>query len=398
MSRDIATTHKKTGPLDELRVLEVGNIVAGPFAGSILADLGADVVKIEHPETGDFVRSTGDVGKAIFYALNRNKRSVALDLKQADDLDALYELVEVSDVFIQNLGPGTASRLDIDYPSLKRRNINLIYLSIDGFRAGPYAEYPGMDVVAEAMSGLMSVTGEAGGQPFRVGTSIADMGSALYGLLGVMIALRERKRTGQGQRVDGTLFEATAHWMGYWLTYADWFDENPDPLGASHPNWGLYDVFEMEGGWLFIGVTNDRHWDTFCEAVEMDEIRTDERFKTHSNRLKNKSELLATVQEQIKDMSRETLFKRLASNGVPAAPVKQPSDLTDDPGLEAAGLLARFETADEDAADQLQSILAPVSGDRFETHQYRNPPNIGEHNTEVLTEWPEASKDGATDR
>jgi len=398
MSGETTTPRNKNGPLDDLRVLEVGNIVAGPFAGSILADLGADVVKIEHPETGDFVRSSGDAGTAIFHALNRNKRSVALDLKQASDLEALYELVEVADVFIQNLGPGTASRLDIDYSSLKQRNSKLIYLSIDGFRAGPYADYPGMDVVAEAMSGLMSVTGESGGQPLRVGTSIADMGSALYGLLGVMIALRERKRTGQGQRVHGTLFEAVAHWMGYWLTYSDQFDRDPDPLGASHPNWGLYDVFKMEGGWLFIGVTNDRHWETFCEVVGMKELQIDERFKTASDRLRNKPELLDTVQEHVEVMDRETLFNRLATEGVPAAPVKQPSDLHDDSGLEAAGFIARFETLNEDTTDELQSILAPVSGDRFETHQYRNPPAIGEHTTEVLAEWSGASQDGATDR
>lgn len=384
---------QRVGPLADLRVLELGNIVSAPFAGSILADLGADVVKIELPETGDFVRSAGDAGEAIFDALNRNKRSVALDLKQEDDRGALYELVEVADVFIENLSPGTVARLGVDYPTLEQRNPELIYLTINGFRDGPYSDYPGTDVVAEAMSGLMSVTGEPGGQPLRVGTSIADMGGALYGLLGVMIALRQRECTGEGQRVDGTLYETAAHWMGYWLTYADRFDRDPDPLGASHPNWGLYDVFEMDGGWLFIGVTSDRHWETFCEVADLEHLQTDERFETASDRLRNKADLLDVVQERLHDQNRETLFARLASDGVPAAPVRHPSDLRDDPALEAAELLATFETAEGDDEQPLQSVLVPVSGDRFAPRQYRRPPTIGEHMAEVFNDWTDGSRD-----
>ncbi|MDR9382654.1 MAG: CoA transferase, partial [Natronomonas sp.] len=252
--------HGMNGPLSDLRVLELGNIVAGPFASSILADLGAEVVKIERPGAGDSIRSSGESGDVIFNALNRNKRSIALDLKDEDDLAAMYSVVDVADVFIENLGRGTPERLGIGYEDLRARNSKLIYLSIKGFQEGPYGEHAGMDVVAEAMSGLMSVTGEPGRQPVRVGTSIADMGGAMYGIMGVMIALRERERTGEGQRVDGTLFESAAHWMGYWITYADRFGRDPEPLGASHPSWGLYDVFETVGGWLFVGVTNDRQW------------------------------------------------------------------------------------------------------------------------------------------
>lgn len=374
-----------SGPLGDLRVLELGNIVAGPFASSILADLGAEVVKIERPGVGDAIRSSGDSGAAIFNSLNRNKRSIALNLKDEDDVAALHDLIEVTDVFVENLGRGTPERLGIDYATLRERNPELVYLSIKGFQEGPYGEHAGMDVVAEAMSGLMSVTGEPGRKPVRVGTSIADMGAAIYGVLGVMVALRERERTGEGQRVDGTLFEAAAHWMGYWLTYADLVGRDPEPLGASHPSWGLYDVFEMDGGWLFIGVTNDRHWDAFCEATDLEELREDERFGTASDRRENKRELLDTVQDRLRNADREALFDRLAAANVPVAPVNEPSDLRDDPGLTAADLLARFRTADGD--EDTQTVLAPVVGERFGPSQYRDPPRVGQHTEEVLREW-----------
>lgn len=387
MSDTIDERSDRTGPLSDLRVVELGNIVAGPFASSILADLGADVVKIERPDVGDSIRSSGDSGEAIFDALNRNKRSVALNLKESNHLEDFYRLIEMADVFIENLGRGTPERLEIDYATLNERNPELIYLSIKGFQEGPYGGYAGMDVVAEAMSGLMSVTGEPGRQPVRGGTSIADMGGAIYGILGVLVALRQREQTDEGQRVEGTLFESTAHWMGYWLTYADRFDRDPDALGASHPSWGLYDVFEMAGGWLFIGVTNDRHWSAFCRATGLADLLKDERFATAQARRDNKDELLATVQEHLRDADRDALFNKLVDLGVPAAPVNEPSDLQDDPGLEAADLLVRFQTTDDGQNSNAQTVLAPVTGERFGPSQYRNPPAVGEHTEEVLDEW-----------
>lgn len=373
--------------MSDLRVVELGSIVAGPFASSVLADLGAEVVKVERPDTGDTIRSSGAVGEVMFEAINRNKRSVALDLKDDADVDALHRLVDAADVFVENLGRGTPERLGVDYDTLAARNPGLIYLSIKGFQEGPYGDYAGMDVVAEAMSGLMSVTGEPGRQPVRVGTSIADMGAALYGVLGVLVALRERDRTGRGQRVDGTLFEAAAHWMGYWLTYADRVGEDPDALGATHPSWGLYDVFETANGWLFVGVTNQRHWRAFCEAADLPALRDDERFATPRDRREHKRELLALVQERLADADRDDLFERLTAADVPAAPVNRPSDLCDDPGLEAAGLLTRFRGVDDDDPDARQTVLAPVVGQRFGPSQYRDPPSVGEHTDEVIREW-----------
>jgi crotonobetainyl-CoA:carnitine CoA-transferase CaiB-like acyl-CoA transferase len=376
-------TDRTNLPLSDLRVVELGNIVAGPFAGSMLADLGADVVKIERPGTGDIIRTQGETGEAMFASLNRNKRSITLDLKNEAGLSALFELVDDADVFVENLGRGAPERLGIGSDDLRERNPELVYLSIKGFADGPYGDRAGMDVVAEAMSGLMSVTGEPGRQPVRVGTSIADMGAALYGVLGVFVALRERERTGEGQRVDGTLFESAAHWMGYWTTYADLLGDDPDSLGASHPSWGLYDVFPTEGGWLFVGVTTKRHWPAFCRAVDAEELLADERFDTVDRRRANKAELAETVRDHLADWSRQDALDALYDENVPAAPVNAPSDLIDDEGLEAAEVLARFDVDDDRSS---QTAMTPVSGERFGPGQYRDPPGLGDHAAEVLAE------------
>jgi crotonobetainyl-CoA:carnitine CoA-transferase CaiB-like acyl-CoA transferase len=377
------STDRTDLPLSDLRVVELGNIVAGPFAGGMLADLGADVVKVERPGTGDIIRTQGETGEAMFAALNRNKRSIALDLKNEAGMAAFHDLVADADVFVENMGRGAAERLGIGADDLRERNPGLVYLSIKGFAAGPYGDRAGMDVVAEAMSGLMSVTGEPGRQPVRVGTSIADMGAALYGVVGVLVALRERERTGEGQRVDGTLFEAAAHWMGYWTTYADLLGEDPEPLGASHPSWGLYDVFPTEGGWLFVGVTTERHWPAFCRAVDAEDLLADERFDTVDKRRANKADLTETVRDRLAGRDRETVLARLYDENVPAAPVNRPSDLLDDPGLAAAEVLARFDVDDERSS---QTAMTPVFGERFGPGQYRDPPALNEHAAAVLAD------------
>ncbi|MFB6123801.1 MAG: CaiB/BaiF CoA transferase family protein [Haloferacaceae archaeon] len=373
-----------TLPLSDVTVVELGNIVAGPFASLMLADLGAEVIKVERPGVGDIIRSSGQTGDAMFAALNRNKRSVTLDLKADAGKEAFVELVGDADVFVENMGRGAAERLGIGYDDLRDVNRGLVYLSIKGFQEGPYGDRPGMDVVAEAMSGLMSVTGEKGRQPVRVGTSIADMGGALYGVMGVLMALRERDETGEGQRIDGTLFEASTHWMGYWMTYAHLLGEDPEPLGASHPSWGLYDVFETDGGWLFVGVTTERHWPAFCRAADMEELLADERFDTAEKRRERKEELTEAVAEGLQGRDREELLAAFEAENVPAAPVNEPSDLIDDPHLEEAGLLAEFTAESEGEEHDLQTALTPVVGDRMAPEQRLDPPALGEHTEEVF--------------
>lgn len=371
-------------PLADVTVLELGNIVAGPFASMLLADLGAEVVKVERPGTGDVIRSAGDTGPPMFDALNRNKRSIELDLKSDAGREAFLELADHADVIVENLGPGVTDRLGIGYETLSERNPGLVYLSIKGFLEGPYGDRAGMDVVAEAMAGLMSMTGEPGRQPVRVGTSIADMGAAMYGVMGVLIALRERERTGTGRKVDGPLFEAAASWMGYWVTYADRYDRDHPALGASHPTWALYDVFQVGGedDWLFVGVTTERHWPALCRAIDREDLLADERFETAESRLDHKAQLTDIVADELRDRDREAVLDALLAEDVPAAPVNDPSDLVDDEHLDTVDLLAEFSSAEDD--EQLRTVMTPIHGDDMAPRQRRDPPELGEHTTEIL--------------
>lgn len=371
-------------PLSDITVLELGNIVAGPFASMMLADLGAEVVKVERPESGDVIRSAGETGVPMFDALNRNKRSIELNLKSDAGTDVFRELADHADVIVENLGPGVTDRLGIGYDDLSERNPGIIYLSIKGFLEGPYGDRAGMDVVAEAMSGVMSMTGEPDGKPVRVGTSIADMGAAMYGVMGVLIALRERERTGKGRRVDGPLFEAAASWMGYWITYADRYNQDHPALGASHPTWALYDVFRVGGedDWLFTGVTTERHWPALCRAIDREDLLADERFETSQSRLDHKEVLTEIVADELRHRDPATVLEALTSEDVPAAPVNDPSDLVDDEHLDAVDLMAEFESAED--AERLRTVMTPISGDGIRPVQRLDPPKLGEHTETVL--------------
>lgn len=373
-------------PLSDVTVLELGNIVAGPFASLMLADLGAEVVKVERPGSGDVIRGAGETGPPMFDALNRNKRSVELDLKSDAGREAFIDLADAADVVVENLGPGVIDRLGIGYDYVSQRNPGIVYLSIKGYLDGPYGDRAGMDVVAEAMSGLMAMTGEEGRKPIRVGTSIADMGAAMYGVMGVLIALRERERTGRGRKVDGPLFEAAASWMGYWITYADRYGKDHPPLGASHPTWALYDVFPVAGEdeWLFVGVTTERHWPAFCRAVGMEELLADERFETAASRLDHKAELTELVREEFRDRDRDAVQEALMAENVPTAPVNHPSDLVDDDHLDAVDLLAAFESADD--GRELRTVMTPIHGDDMAPTQRLDPPALGEHTEAVMRE------------
>ncbi len=371
-------------PLSDITVLELGNIVAGPFASVMLADLGAEVIKVERPGSGDVIRGAGETGPPMFDALNRNKRSIELNLKNDAGKQAFSNLADTADVIIENLGPGVTDRLGIGYDDLAERNPGIIYLSIKGFLEGPHGDRAGMDVVAEAMSGLMSMTGEQGRQPVRVGTSIADMGAAMYGIMGVLIALRERERTGQGRKVDGPLFEAAASWMGYWITYADRYGEDHPSLGSSHPTWSLYDVFRVGGedAWLFVGVTTERHWPALCRAIDREDLLADERFDTADSRLAHKTELTEIVAEELRPRDRETVQQKLEAENIPVAPVNDPSDLVDDDHLEAVDIIAKFDSATD--GEQLKTVMTPVYGDNMAPQQRLNPPKLGEHTAAVF--------------
>lgn len=374
------------GPLADIRVLELGHIVAGPFCSLILADLGADVIKVEnHHRGGDSVRGSSALGTSLFNAMNRNKRSVTIDLKDEDGYEVFKQLATDADVVIENFSPGVPERLGVDYESLHDLNEALVYCSIKGFGDGPYEDYPALDPITEALSGLMSVTGLPDEQPVRVGTSISDMAASLFGAIGILSALRERDRTGTGTHVEAPMFESTMPFMSYWLAYTQAHDIVPDPIGASHLNWAPYDVFQTkEGEWTFVGPSSERHWDLLCKALDLD-LATDERFATMEDRREHRDELRDLLAAEFTNWTQVEVIKRLRDAGVPVAPINDVGDVIDDEHLEATGALTEIDTAEgKDATVKVPSL--PFKTNHFEPPAGENPPTLGEHTDEILLE------------
>jgi crotonobetainyl-CoA:carnitine CoA-transferase CaiB-like acyl-CoA transferase len=370
-------------PLSDVTVLELGHIIAGPFCSMILADLGAEVIKVESPGSGDAVRDSSPIGNSSFNYVNRNKLSVTLDLKSDEGKAIFEELVAESDVLVENFAAGTVDRLGVGYDDLEAVNEKLVYCSIKGFNQGPYERFPALDPVAEALSGVMSVTGHPGQPPVRSGTSLSDMVASLYAAVTVLGAMRQRRETGTGQHLTVPLFESTVALMGYWLAYTQAYDDVPEPMGASHPGWAPYDVFQSaDDEWVFIGPSSDRQWQRFCDALDLD-IADDERFAELENRLNNRAELHGIVEATCREYTSDELVGRLQDAGVPVAPVNDMGDVRDDPHLEATEALAEVE-ATEGEGGRVRTPRFPARSTGFDRVESTDPPSLGEDTIPVL--------------
>lgn len=371
-------------PLSDVTVLELGHIIAGPFCTLLLADLGADVIKVEHPGGGDIVRDSSPIGNSSFNYVNRDKRSITLNLKSDRGAAVFRELLSEADVLVENFRPGTAERLGVGYDDLREDFPTLVYCSIKGFNEGPYESFPALDPVAEALSGLMSVTGHADQPPVRSGTSVADMTASLYGAIAVLGALRQREQTGEGQKVTAPLFESTVALMGYWLSYTQAYDQIPEPLGAGHPNWAPYDVFRTsDDGWVFIGPSGQRQWVALCEALDLD-LHEDDRFATLDDRRTNIDALTAELTEALGAHDEETVVERLREAGVPVAPVNDTRDVCADPHLAATDALVEVTTT-EGEERRVRIPRFPVQATGFDHVDSTDPPALGEHTEGVLS-------------
>jgi crotonobetainyl-CoA:carnitine CoA-transferase CaiB-like acyl-CoA transferase len=385
-------------PLADTVVIELGHIVAGPFCSLLLADLGATVVKVEHPDGGDVTRDSSPLGNASFNYVNRDKVSVTLDLKDDDGLAVFLDLVREADVLVENYGPGTTERLGVGYEDLRTENPRLVYCAVKGFNDGPYADYPALDPVAEALSGLMSVTGYPDHPPARCGTSIADMAAALYGALSVVAALRQRERTGEGQKVAAPLFESTVALMGYWLAYVQAYDDDPEPLGAGHSNWAPYDVFRTardenstataaertsrNENWVFVGPSSQRQWEALCDALD---LALDDRaeYATREKRIEHRHALNADLEEALRSFPRSEVLTRLREAGVPVAPVNDVRAVSTDPHLIATDALTEVESV-EGARARVDVPRYPVRSTAFERRESASPPALGADTEAVL--------------
>ena len=377
-----------TGPaLTGVRVLEVGNYMAGPFCGMQLADLGAEVIKVEHPDGGDQVRSVAPLIEgegSAFVRLNRNKRSLALDLKKAEGNEVFRRLVRTADVVVENLRPGTMRDLGLDYPALRQINPALIYLAASGWgQDGPLKDQPGMDIMAQARSGLMSITGQPGGDPVKVGVPICDLVCALYGALAVVAALHARGDSGHGQYIDVSLLEAgvsLAIWEagGYFAT-----GEIPGPLGSAHQSNAPYQAFRASVGWLTIGATTKRNWTAMCMALGLDQLLDDDRYLTTSLRHANRESLASAIEEVTITMPAEHWLAVLENAGVPCAPIQDFGQVFNSPHL-----LAReyFWDANHTTLGKVPQLGSPMRFSRTPVRRGKAGPLLGEDSSDLLTE------------
>jgi crotonobetainyl-CoA:carnitine CoA-transferase CaiB-like acyl-CoA transferase len=348
-------------PLGGLRVLDFTHAVMGPSASMILADLGAEVIHIEPPE-GDSTRRLKGFGTGYFWFFNRNKKSLSVDIKSVEGRKIIHRLVEDADVLVENFGPGTMDRLGYGYDDLKEINPQLIYCALKGFLSGPYEDRHAMDEVVQMMGGLAYMTGPPG-RPLRAGTSVVDITGGMFGVIGILTALYERERTGEGQRVKSALFETTAFLVGQHMAYAAFQDEPIPPMPARVSAWSVYQPFDTaDDEAVFIGIISEKHWERFCEAFGRADLLEDERFQSNNDRIEHRDALLPDLEAMIEEMGRGEVVRRCEEAHIPFAPVARPEDLFDDPHLNAG-----------------KGLIETTFGGGVETKVPRLPVEVDEH-------------------
>jgi crotonobetainyl-CoA:carnitine CoA-transferase CaiB-like acyl-CoA transferase len=375
-------------PLEGVRVVDLTQVMAGPFCTMLLADLGADVIKVEPPD-GDLSRSMGGerlrmkgTDNAPFLALNRNKRSVVLDLKMPGDRDQLIALAQTADVFIESFRPGVAQRLGFVYETLGKENPRLIYASISGFgQSGPWADRPGFDLIAQGMSGVMSVTGAAGGEPVKSGVPISDLTAGLYAANGIQAALLARVRTGRGQRVETSLFEA-ALGLSVWEATEFWATgEAPQPLGSAHRLSAPYQAFRAADGFLTIAALTNQQWEKLCGVLGRPELARDSRFGSNADRVARRLELTSEIERSLVSATVDEWVTRLLNDGVPCGPILDYAAVF---GSDHTAAREMVLIANHPVEGPVRTLGVPVKLGDARSAVRRPPPLLGEHTASVL--------------
>jgi crotonobetainyl-CoA:carnitine CoA-transferase CaiB-like acyl-CoA transferase len=379
-------TDKQALPLAGVRVVEFTHMVMGPAAGLILADLGADIVKIE-PAEGDATRKLPGSGAGYFPMYNRNKRSLCVDLKSQAGREAVLRLIDKADVVIENFRPGTMDRLGFGYETLAKRNPRLIYCSEKGFLSGPYEERTALDEVAQMMGGLAYMTGPPG-QPLRAGTSVIDVQGGMFGSVGVLAALIQRQATGKGQYVVASLYESTVFLVGQHMAQFAVTGKAAAPMPVRVSAWAIYQVFETgDNQQVFVGVVSDKQWKLLCEAFELEEFAADRSLDTNNDRVTHKERILPVIKATFRKYTKQELMAKLEKTGLPFAPIARPEELFDDPHLNANNGLLPITVTDgprKGEKTRLPALPLEMAGHRFGIHH--DVPRAGEHSREVLQE------------
>ena len=369
-------------PLSGIKVIEMTHMVMGPAVGAILGDLGADVIKIE-PLTGDKTRKLKASGSGYFLTYNRNKRSLALDVKTPEGKDIVLKLLSAADVFIENFRPGAMDNLGFSYSELKKTNPGLIYCSAKGFLNGPYQHRTALDEVAQMMGGLAYMTGPPG-RPLRAGSSVIDIMGGMYGVIAILAALEERHRTKEGQKVTSALFENVVYLMGQHMAQTATTGSAPPPMSVRVSAWAVYDIFETKGDdQIFVGVVSDSQWKIFCESFELTDFISDKDMEVNSGRVAKRDVIIPILQNLFKTYTKVELMEKLEKTGLPFAPINTPEDLFNDPHLNASGGLLDIDIPDG-GSTKLPAIPIEMNDRRFGVHH--QAPRVGEHSHEILRE------------
>lgn len=377
------------GPLAGVKVIELAHIMAGPVCGLMLADLGADVIKVEKIPGGDdsrrFLPPDIDGESAAYMMMNRNKRGIALDLKTESGKKVFRELLKDADVVTENYRRDTMQKLGMGYEDLKKINPGLIYCTISGFgRTGPYADRGGFDLIAQGMSGLMSFTGEGPGRPpCKVGAPVTDITAGILGALGVLSAYVHKLKTGEGQIVDTSLFEAGIIHTYWQSAIALATGIAPGPMGSAHPLNGPYQAFETMDGWITIGAANQRNWERLLDVMGAPEVANDERFATNTKRMSRLKELEDALTPIFKTRSQSDWLGRLEKAGVPAGPVMNVCEMHEDPHAQARDMIPTVEHA---KLGSVKTLGLPIKLSETPGQVATGAPVFGQHTAEVLTE------------
>ncbi len=373
-------------PLDDLFVVDLSRILSGPVCTMLLADMGAEVIKIEPPPLGDDSRQWGPpfIGgiSTYFLSINRNKRSVGLNLKTEDGSRVLWKLIERADVVIENFRPGVLEKLGFGYHAISKVNERAVYCSISGFgQTGPYSDRPGYDVIAQGESGMMDLTGYPDGPPAKLGASLADVVAGLYAFQGVLLALLARQKTGKGQQVDVSLLDSMVSTLTYQALIYLTTGRSPQRLGTRHPSIVPYECFKTQDGFVNIAVTNQKQWLNFCQVLGFREIAVDPRFETMKARLANYDTLKPMIDRALSAMTRTEVMARMSDVGIPAGPINTVGEILEDPQIHAREMVVAL-THPEYGPLRLLGIPIKLS-DTPGTVEMA-PPRFGEHNREVL--------------
>jgi len=389
--------NQNNSPLNDIKVLDVSRILAGPSCTQLLGDYGADIVKVERPGTGDDTRKWGppyvtdEAGKestesAYYLSANRNKRSITIDMSKPEGQELVRKLAVESDIFIENFKVGGAKKLGIDYDTLKAINPRLIYCSITGFgQTGPYAPRPGYDFMIQSMGGIMSLTGPTDGDPFKVGVGIADLMCGMYACSAILSAMHHREKSGKGQYIDVALFDSQIAWLVNSAQNYLTSGKEPQRYGNGHPSIVPYEIFPSSDGHFALAVGNDGQFKALCRVIGHPEIAEDEKYSTNRHRVHNRKQLISILRKILVEQTTDHWLEKCEANGIPSSPVNSVKQVFDDPQVAARDMKISMPHPDAGGLD-IDLIGNPVKFSETPVSYRRAPPKMGQHTDEILQE------------